>query len=346
MARNQQKYHLVIATVLAACFSTPAMAWDEDGHIAVTRIAHRIMPERIPAWVKSPEIRMQLEYLSAEPDRWRGQNASDLEHTNNPDHYFDVEQIADYGLTMKTLPTFRRQFTDVLAAARAKNPDLLKDYIAAKDRDYTRLVPGLLPYQIAELQWKVASSWTTLRTYEQYREYVTDDMIEFARANVVFHMGILSHYVGDGSQPLHTTHHHNGWVGENPKGYTTDKKFHSFLDGGLMDIHHVTPESMASLKATPRTVTPKGYFGEICAYIEETHQHVIPLYEMEKSGELRKAPGKPFVEARLVAGGEMLAGVWTAAYDGSKIDDFRVKRLLAKGKVKDRKGAGTVHSPD
>lgn len=337
---------LGLATVLVACFSSSAPAWDEDGHIAVTRIAHRILPERIPVWVKSPEIRMQLEYLSAEPDRWRGQNAPDLEHTNNPDHYFDVEQIADFGLTMKTLPAFRRQFTDVLAAGRAKNPDLLKDYIAAKDRDYTRLVPGLLPYQIAELQWKVASSWTTLKTYEQYREYVTDDMIEFARANVVFHMGILSHYVGDSSQPLHTTHHHNGWVGENPKGYTTDKKFHSFLDGGLMDIHHVTPDTVVSLKATPRTVTPKGYFEEICAFIDETHEQVIPLYEMEKSGELRKNPGKPFVEARLVAGGEMLAGVWAAAFDGSKIDDFRVKRLLAKGKVKDRKGEGTVHSPD
>ena len=34
-------------------------------------------------------------------------------------------------------------------------------------------------------------------------------------------MGVMGHYVGDCAQPLHTTKHHNGWVGENPHGYTT-----------------------------------------------------------------------------------------------------------------------------
>ena len=31
---------------------------------------------------------------------------------------------------------------------------------------------------------------------------------------------------------MHTTKHFNGWVGENPKGYTTKPTIHSWIDGG------------------------------------------------------------------------------------------------------------------
>ena len=39
---------------------------------------------------------------------------------------------------------------------------------------------------------------------------------------ILFYAGWLGHYVGDGSQPLHTTIQYNGWVGPNPHGYTTE----------------------------------------------------------------------------------------------------------------------------
>ena len=53
-----------------------------------------------------------------------------------------------------------------------------------------------------------------------------------ARANIIYIMGVMGHYVGDASQPLHTTIHHHGWVGPNPNGYTTNRTFHSWIDGG------------------------------------------------------------------------------------------------------------------
>ena len=61
----------------------------------------------------------------------------------------------------------------------------------------------------------------------------TPEEITNAQANVVYRMGILSHFVGDAAQPLHTTEHFNGWTGENPKGYTTSRRFHSWVDGGF-----------------------------------------------------------------------------------------------------------------
>lgn len=47
-------------------------------------------------------------------------------------------------------------------------------------------------------------------------------------------MGVMGHYVGDLTQPLHTTKNYNGWVGENPAGYTTSKGFHAWIDGGFL----------------------------------------------------------------------------------------------------------------
>ncbi|HUN79923.1 MAG TPA: hypothetical protein VMV81_00270 [Phycisphaerae bacterium] len=323
---------LTAAFLSVGFLSNAVWAWDEEGHIIVTRLAHQKLPERMPEWVRSSQVVERLAYLSGEPDRWRGQKNVDLDHTNNPDHYFDAEDLTDFGLTLKTLPPLEREFTDLLATARAQHPDRFKPYDKQADHDYTRLVPGLLPYHIAELQWKLASSWTTLKTYETNRSLCSDGMIDNARQNIIYEMGILSHFVGDGSQPLHMTKHHHGWVGENPKGYTTDKKFHSEIDGGVIALHHIDAASLAGRAKSPRAVSKEHYFSDICDYLGETLAQVEPLYELEHSGELHKAGGKKFIEDRLIEGGSMLAGVWATAYDSAVIDEFRVKQLQRNGK--------------
>lgn len=309
-------------------FIRPAFAWDEHGHATITVLAHEKLPPSMPGWLRSPDVRARLAYLSAEPDRWRGQHNADLDHINKPDHYLDIEALEPYGLTLEKLPRFRRQYTDLLATVRANHPDRFPK--PERDNDYTKGTPGFLPWSIAELQWKIAASWTTLKTYEKHAEYVRDDEMRFARDNVVLHMGLLSHFVGDGAQPLHLSDHHNGWVGPNPNGYTTSKQFHSFIDGGVIDLHSITTDSLLARAKAARAVTTTDYWKEIAIYLRESHVLVEPLYKLEKSGDLRKEPGRKFIEDRLLEGGAMLAGVWTASYDGAVIDDFRVKQLLKR----------------
>src|SRR5712672_2343549 len=53
--------------------------------------------------------------------------------------------------------------------------------------------------------------------------------------NLLYIMGVMGHYVGDASQPLHTTIHHHGWVGDNPQHYTTSRGFHAWIDGGFFN---------------------------------------------------------------------------------------------------------------
>ena len=320
-----------LATLLVCLMAIqPAQAWDEDGHSIVAHLAIEQLPPNMPDWLRSPEFRTRLIYLSSEPDRWRGQHHDQLDHLNIPDHYFDVEQLEINGLSLKTLPPYRREFLDLLATRRALKPELFPPYDRAKDAAYTRLSPGMLPYRIAELQWQVASSWTTLKTYEQNRELVTYDLIRNARENVVFHMGLISHFVGDGAQPLHVTDHHNGWQGPNPQGYTTSRRFHQLIDGGLLSQFEITPASLGARALPPKKISGKDYWPQICAYVDASHEFVEPLYALEKSGDLYKPPGKRFLEERLLDGGSMLAGIWTAAYEAAVIDDFRVGQLKAK----------------
>jgi hypothetical protein len=317
----------VIAIALVCAVSTRARAWDEDGHAIVTFLAIDALPPDTPDWIKTPEVRARLVYLSSEPDRWRGQHSLVLDHINNPDHYIDEEELRDFGLSLETLPPFRREYIDMLARYRALHPDNAKRRDAAKDKSYIALTPGLLPYRIAELQWKIAGEWTQLKTYEKHPDRVSQTMITNARANIVYHMGILSHYVGDGAQPLHITIHHHGWIGPNPKGYTTDHDFHSYIDDGILRHHHISYDSLKGRALPARAVSVKDSWPEVLGYLSETLGQLEPLYALEQAGTLNKAAGKAFIENRLLAGGSALAGIWDAAFRGSTIDKFRVQRL-------------------
>ncbi len=315
------------ALLIVIVGSSPASAWDQDGHVIITRLACSRLPDKMPDWVRSEEARSRLEYLSNEPDRWRGQHNTHLDHVNGPEHYFDVETLGLYDLDLLNLPPLRREFLDRLATRRASRPQDFPTYDRSKDRDYTQRVPGLLPYRIAELEWQIAACWTTLMTYEAHRDLVTEEMLRNARENILYLMGILSHYVGDGCQPLHTTEHHHGWEGPNPKGYTTNYRFHQYIDDGIVLHHRITAESLLAQMPPPKAISTDGYWREICAYLNDTHTLVEPLYAMEKSGELREATGKKFIEDCFLEGASMLAGIWIAAYEGGHIDDFRVNQL-------------------
>lgn len=314
------------ATVLLSSAAT-VHAWGEDGHAIVTHLAIDALPESMPAWIKTPEIRARLVYLSAEPDRWRGQNSPQVGHATYADHYIDEEHLHPYGLTLKTLPSFRREFTDLMAALRVKSPDKFEQRDIKKDTNYTKLSPGMLPYRIAESQWTIAASWTQLKTFEKYRDRVTQSMIDNARQNIVYHMGIISHFVGDGAQPLHLTEHHHGWVGPNPKGYTRDHGIHGYIDSGILRHHAISYDSLMSRRRPARAISTEKYWQDICSYLYETFEKMEPLYALEKSGKLNESEGKDFIEDRLLTGGAALAGVWVAAFEGAHIDQFRVNQL-------------------
>lgn len=316
------KRHSIVSILILLSQCSHAWAWGERGHAIVTRLGVAGLPSDVPAWVREPAVANRLVYLCVEPDRFRGTPILQLGHCNEPNHYFDVESVSPFGMSLKTLPRFRYEFVGRLAAERALHPDRFASSAPADDPKMTKLTPGLLPYEVMECYAQIVSSWSTLRTLEEQPDLAGPEMIASARERVVQCMGLVSHYVGDAAQPLHTTEHHHGWIGANPNGYTKDRKFHSFIDDGVLRVHNFRSADLVPRHRDAIVIAPDHVWEAALEHIDRSHRQVEPLYKLEKSGELRTEPGRVFIEERLLDAGAMLAGIWSTAYKASGHDKY------------------------
>ena len=219
----------ILFTFALGVLALNARAWDYEGHHAVNELALASLPSDFGIQL-TPELKTRIAYLAGEPDRWRNTPDLALKHVNGPDHYFDLEDIQALGLTPATLPPLRYDFVDAIALARAAHPEKFPKIDPDRDSDHTRELDGFLPWAITENYEKLKSDFSTLKALRQYGGSPVE--VANAEADCVYVMGVMGHFVGDGSQPLHTTRYFNGWVGENPKHYTTRTTFHSWIDGG------------------------------------------------------------------------------------------------------------------
>src|SRR5262249_8677343 len=155
--------------------------------------------------------------------------------------------------------------------------------------------PGFLPYAIAEHYSKLQSAFNQVRVLERLKDPQREFQLQQARENAIYHMGILSHFVGDAAQPLHTTQHFNGWVGQNPNGYTTSDKFHAYIDGGVLAHHHITYELLKPDTKFEAKVNARDPWKDMLEYLRRSNGRVEKTYQLEKSGELRGEAGKVFI---------------------------------------------------
>jgi hypothetical protein len=331
---------LFLAVIGLSAGAGAVRAWDYEGHRAVNQIALASLPDDFPAFVREPANAERIAFLAGEPDRWRNVGDLPIKHCNAPDHYIDLEDIAAAGVAPAEMSDLRQVFAQQLAAARALHPECFPDIDPAKNSDHTRELVGFLPWAITEYYGKLRSAFSYLKAFE---EAGTAEEVANAKANVVYLMGVMGHYVGDGAQPLHTTKHHNGWVGDNPQGYTVWSGVHSWIDGGFNNkaglrlatlLPRVTP-------AAPLSLAPRGdgrdpVFGAVIAYLEDQHGQVGPLYALEKAGKFKaeqaaaSVEGRAFIEGQLLKGGEMLGAVWLTAWRSAPPDTYLRAQLLKR----------------
>ena len=322
----------------------PVLAWDYEGHRVVSQLARAALPANFPAFVHTPAAAERIAFLSGEADRWRNIQDLPLRHANGPDHYIDLEELADYGINPEMLPVFRYDFVAQLALFRKANPEKFPAPEAGRNEDHTRQLVGLLPWSIAEHYSKLKSGFAYLKVFQD--DGGTPEEITNAQENVIYIMGVMSHYVADASQPLHTTIHHHGWVGENPQQYSTNSRIHSWIDGGyLQKAGGVAVEPLQTRMRPARPVTiagreakPEEMFQAGMLFIIEQNKLVEPLFQLEKQGKLsgegkEGLEGKAFLEAQLVKSAQWLADIWYSAWQQAPVDTF-LKRQLASRKRK------------
>jgi len=135
----------------------------------VNQLALATLPASFPAFVKTPEARECSVFLGGEPDRWR--NTTDDPspmRASGPDHYLDLEELADYGLTPATAPNLRDDLVARLALARGAHPEASAAIDPAKNRDATRELIGFAPWAITEYCGKLRSGFSYFEVYQKH----------------------------------------------------------------------------------------------------------------------------------------------------------------------------------
>lgn len=304
------------AALLAAATPVAVSAWGSTGHRLVGVAAMRALPADLPAFLRSPGAAAQVGELSREPDRSKGAGQP---HDRERDtaHFVDMDDeghvMTSAGPTLDQLPTLKSEY-DAL---------LLKAGIEVNDAGY-------LPYAIMDAwqqvrqdlaYWRVLNAAEARETDPARRAWYAEDRIR-REALTLRDIGALSHYVGDGSQPHHTSIHYNGWGDyPNPEGFTNSRQTHGLFEGGYV-------RRTARLDAVEAAMPAPALDGfdlrkRVAAYLMTTLATVTPFYRIEKAGGFAESDprGAEFAIGRLGAGAgelrDLIILAWLASGEQS-----------------------------
>ena len=303
-------------------------------------------PDAVPEFLRTPEAIAQIAQLGRELDRSR-ESGRVHDSERDPGHYIDLD---DDGTAFGIIP-----FSPV-----ASNRE---DYdTALRARGTTQYKLGYLPYAIVDgwqqlvkdfAYWRVLAAVSkpdgtfAPGTDQEVRTWATADR-KLRELILLRDLGVWSHYVGDGSQPLHTSVHFNGWGPfPNPRGYAVRGNLHGRVEGPFVrsNITHDMVAEKVGLYQPRRDPIDVWTM----SYLRQTRQTATALYDLEakgsfwmdeKDGSRPKDPaaarreGAAFVAARLAAGAtelrDMIAAAWDASLE-SRVGypEMSVKELLA-----------------
>lgn len=294
--------------LLAIFVPTLLWAWGRDGHRMITRLAVLHLPSDMPAFFTGSAA--QLEMLSLAPDEWRDRDESNLAPTllkdRDPDHFFSWDWYAP-----TSLPADVYEYGDAIRAAHRELPKM-----------------GLLPYAAMEAFQRMRSDFRQWRKADaDLTHAATDpalaadqkklaDQKRFLEARIIADAGLVAHYIGDGSQPLHVTENYNGWkAAENPRQYTTDTTLHRRFESDYVAAR--VKDSEVEPLLAPLQKGPMG-LATIYAHMERAHKQVNHLYDLEKATpfgpEDQDQEAHKLVVDRLADGASTLRDLWYSAY--------------------------------
>lgn len=288
--------HLAVVATLAVSVGSTTHAtvlWGRHGHEISGRAAVTSLPETMPPFFRAAAD--QLAWLNAEPDRWRDRDVAAMDEAWKYDHYVDFE---------------------VIPPAALQAPDrfsYLHELHRTTDLEQPARDAGLLPYRMLELYQRLVQGfrlWQDAAGDSARRVWIEERIINDA--------GILGHYVTDGANPQHTSVHHNGWNESypNPRGYTTDRTFHSRFESRFVEARISVNDVVPRITAQPRRLSDAR--ADILSYLRASNAQLDRLYQLEQQQpfgpENTAAAHREFAVQRLVAGAEMLRALWWTAW--------------------------------
>ena len=304
---TRSRYAALAAAIVLA--PTAAFGWGSSGHRIIGEAAMRALPAELPGFLRTSQAAIDVGELSREPDRAKGAGKT-FDSDLDPGHFLDVDDAGKVlgGPALSALPLTRAEYEAQLKAA---GTDSWKG--------------GFLPYSILEnwqlvardfAMWRVLSAAVANPQWSAHKAWFAGELGR-REALTLRDIGTLSHFVADGSQPLHVSVHFNGWGDfPNPDGYTT-ARIHSPFESDLVR-YQVDPAAVAA-QMTPTHLCNCPIDQRMRGYLTQTVNQVIPLYQLEKAGGLMKGDprGTAFATKQLAIGAselrDMIAEAWAAS---------------------------------
>ncbi|HYC75465.1 S1/P1 Nuclease [Brevundimonas sp.] len=307
-----------LAAVAVGGVALQASAWGNTGHRLIGVAAVRGLPEELPAFLRTPGAAAEVGELAREPDRTKG-GGQPHDRERDTAHFIDMDDQArvmnERGMSIDALPRLKSEYDAALVAAGLDVDDA-----------------GYLPYAIMDgyqqlvrdfATWRVLNAAEARETDPGKRAWYREDRLR-REALILRDMGYLGHYVGDGSQPHHTTIHYNGWNRDtpNPEGFTTSRQTHGAFEGAFT-ARVARLDAVEAAMAAPKL---EGFDlrARVPAYLKTTLAEVLPFYRLEKAGGFTEsdARGGTFVTARLAAGASELRDLFILAWRDSADDSI------------------------
>jgi hypothetical protein len=265
----------------------------------INRLAAESLPGDVPAFLRSDAAISEMEYLGPEPDRWRSRGEPELSAAQAPEHFLDLEPADALG----PLPRKRLDF-EALVFAHGERPEKI----------------GLQPWETLEVWQRLKAAFREYRSLSADKSANPKDVAAVEQA-VIFYAGWLGHYVGDGSQPLHTTINYDGWaLKDNPKGFSSAHGIHWRFEGPFVAAN-IHAADVAKDMTVPKAVSGD-IFDSYVAYLRHSATLVDSVYAFDAAGAFLNAgtpESRAFAAERLAAGASELRDlIYTAWLESAK----------------------------
>jgi len=270
------KYWLAAALILAAGV-TLAPAWWVIGHGTIAEAASARLPESMPAFFRAAG--KQLNHLAGDPDRWKNPSAKHLKAAEAPDHFIDLEDLEG-----NELPDDRYKAAALIARLKHRPAGT-----------------GMLPYAIMENYDRLSCA------FYDYRQDPDNPAI---RAKCLVYAGILSHFTGDASMPLHTTRNYDGKKGED--GKLMQKGIHAKIDAFPEKNQFTAEEICRGLEAKQI----EDVWAHIGKTLRESFKHIDRCYALDAAGAFDKPTdeSRAFILERCRVGAQFTMDLWYSAW--------------------------------
>ena len=281
-----------ICLLLAA---SSAFGWGPRGHHEMNRAAVE--------GLDNPEMRFLLAqkewivYLGPIPDSYRTNNEPFLKIFEDPNHGWFLEQSSDL---MSHPPRSRYEFV----------VDLYEQYQRSKDKLTNVRWTGTMPYAAVEHYERVKAAFRRVRAgwaQKQDTRYVEQEAATY--------IGLLGHYIADGSQPLHITIHHDGWRGDNPKKYAEEPRIHGRMESQFVELIGLTSADLLPRMAKPAVLDDP--FQAIVDHYLKAGKLTESVYEIDRNGgwaDKENQKGRDLVYQQLAGGAELMRNLIHTAW--------------------------------